>query len=172
MVRLIATLLMLIFPAYTMASGKKPATIDCVIDAANQYEVPANILLAIASIENGKNGQFVKNSNGSYDLGHFQINTIHFKPRGVFHGKPGLNPRTAAEYGCYNAQLAAFLLRRALKSTVSKDYWTRAAAYHSATPKYNAIYKRKLITLSTQWGDWLKGRYNNSLAISYQKANQ
>ena len=61
-----------------------PATIPCVITAAVRHGVPANVLLALASLEGGKNGQLVRNTNGSYDVGHFQINTIHFGEKGVF----------------------------------------------------------------------------------------
>ncbi len=42
----------------------KPATIECVVEAANRQGVPANVLLAISSIEYGRNGQLVKNKNG------------------------------------------------------------------------------------------------------------
>ncbi|WP_240533915.1 hypothetical protein [Aeromonas veronii] len=42
------------------------------------------MLLALASVEGGKNGQFVGNTNGSKDIGHFQINTIHWKQNGRF----------------------------------------------------------------------------------------
>lgn len=33
------------------------------------------------------------------------------------------------------------------------------ANYHSKTPKYNAVYRSKLIPLAVQWGDWLQQRY-------------
>lgn len=41
----------------------RPATVKCVIEAANKQAVPANLLLALASIEGGKNGQEVLNTN-------------------------------------------------------------------------------------------------------------
>lgn len=42
------------------------------------------------------------------------------------------------------------------------DYWARVATYHSATPKYNAIYRSKLIPLSARWGRWLQANYTTS----------
>ena len=48
----------------------------CSISAAIHYEVPANILLAIAEKEGGKPGQWVLNSNGTHDIGPLQFNTV------------------------------------------------------------------------------------------------
>ena len=51
--------------------------IVCSIQAAVKYEVPANILLAVAEKEGGKPGQWVKNSNDTYDVGPMQFNTTY-----------------------------------------------------------------------------------------------
>jgi hypothetical protein len=48
----------------------------CSITAAIKYEIPANILLAIAEKEGGKPGQWVSNSNGTHDVGSMQFNTL------------------------------------------------------------------------------------------------
>lgn len=145
----------------------RPADINCVVVAAQKQGVPANVLLALSSIESGKNGQSVKNSNGSSDLGHFQINTIHWKPKGTFAAYPTITQADAAWRGCYNAELAAYLLKQALDEKTGQDFWTRAANYHSRTPQYNAIYRKKLIPLAVQWGDYLK-KENMKVAVSYQ----
>lgn len=157
--------------AYQVFAERKPATIDCVIEAAKRQGVAPNTLLAIASIERGKNGQTVRNQNGSLDMGHFQINTIHWQPGGKFHGIPEITKDVVTHAGCYNAELAAWLLRRALDAPNpgGRDYWSRAADYHSATPVYNQVYRAKLITLATRWGDWLKYRYPEKVAVSYQR---
>jgi hypothetical protein len=47
----------------------------CSISAAVKYEVPANIVLAVAEKEAGKPGQWVRNSNGTHDVGPMQFNT-------------------------------------------------------------------------------------------------
>ncbi|MCL2875021.1 MAG: transglycosylase SLT domain-containing protein [Betaproteobacteria bacterium] len=137
----------------------RPATVDCVIKAAQRQGVPANVLLAIASVEGGKNGQVVENKNGTYDLGHLQINSIHFTPNGRF-GKLPITKEDVTWRGCYNAELAAWMLRQHLEEPDSRqDFWTRAANYHSHTPELNARYRQKLIPLSVAWGDWLQQRY-------------
>lgn len=145
--------------------AEKPATIACVIAAAKKQKVPANILLALSSMENGKNGQVVKNSNGSYDMGHFQINTIQWNGN-KFDGVVEVDYRDAALRGCYNAELAAWLLRRRLNENPESDYWTRVANYHSKTEKFNKIYKRKLIPLAVAWGKWLER--NGQYAVTYK----
>lgn len=137
----------------------RPATIDCVIEAAERANVPSNVLLAIASVENGKNGQTVRNTNGTLDIGHFQINTMHWDDNGAFAGDSGVLKEDVAWRGCYNADVAAWLLRRALADTSTQDYWTRAANYHSRTPKYNRIYRQKLIRFARQWAEWLELNY-------------
>jgi len=143
-----------------------PATIDCVIQAAQKQNVPANILLALASVENGKNGQFVENKNGSRDIGHFQINTIHWKPNGQFAKYAFITQQDVAWRGCYNAELAAWLLRQHINAP-GQEFWTRVANYHSKTSEHNTIYRNKLIPLAIRWGDWLRQRYDN-VSISYE----
>lgn len=161
--------------SFTLADDKgsadfyayRPADINCVVVAAEKQKVPANVLLALSSIESGKNGQSVKNSNGSLDLGHFQINTIHWKANGTFANFPSITQTDAAWRGCYNAELAAYLLRQVLSADNNQDFWTRAANYHSHTPKYNEIYKKKLIPLAVKWGEYLQ-KENMKVAISYK----
>lgn len=147
--------------------ARRPASVNCVIEAARKQQVPANLLLAIASIESGKNGQYVPNGNGSLDIGHFQINTIHWKAQGAFASFPTITKEDVAWRGCYNAELAAWLLRKSIETPTGQDYWTRAANYHSATPKYNAIYKSKLIPLAKRWGDWLQSQ--TEVTVSYKQ---
>ncbi|QLZ70856.1 hypothetical protein FOLKNPGA_03675 (plasmid) [Legionella sp. PC1000] len=51
----------------------------CSIMAAVKYEVPANIVLAVAEKEGGTPKQWVKNSNGTFDVGSMQFNTTYLK---------------------------------------------------------------------------------------------
>lgn len=140
-----------------------PADVDCVVIAAKRQRVPANILLAIASVEAGKNGQFVTNTNGSWDLGHFQINTIHWAQKGLFATYPSITKFDVAWRGCYNAEIAAWILRIHIEENSTQNYWTRVANYHSKTPKFNAAYRKKLIPYAIRWGYWLEQHYNVSV---------
>jgi len=147
---------------------RQPATVDCVIEAANKQDVPANILLALASMEGGKNGQLSEpNSNGTVDISHFQINSGNWEKGGEFVNYPEITKEAVQWRGCYNAELAAWLLHKRLDESTGQDFWTRAANYHSKTPKFNTVYRSKLIPLAIQWGKWLQQRVPNAL-VSYQ----
>lgn len=128
-------------------------TLACVQQAALDHKVPFALLLGVNSIERGSTGQNVGNTNGSVDTGAFQINSIHFERA----RKLNASHSDLASRGCYNAQFAAMLLSEALnqRSKQHLDVYTRAAGYHSWTPKYNTIYKNKLVKYTAQWEGWL-----------------
>lgn len=134
-----------------------PASIECVVVAAQKQAVPANVLLAIASIEGGKNGQMVGNTNGSRDISHFQINTSTWRSRLAPYG---VRLEDLQWRGCYNAEIAAWLLHQEVTAPGPQDYWTKAANYHSHTPRFNLIYRKKLIRLSSEWANWLQSNYS------------
>ncbi len=153
--------------------ARGPATIQCVIEAANKHSVPAHVLLGIASKEYGRNGQTVRNTNSSYDMGHFQLNTIHFRPGEAF---SHINKEDARWRGCYNAELAAWHLNRQLtrKGKEGVDFWTRAGGYHSWTPGPNRIYvhgtakNKGLKHYAQEWLVWLnKNPQYQTLARNY-----
>ena len=110
-------------------SHHQQARIVCSITAAEKYAVPANILLAIAEKENGKPGVWVKNTNGTHDVGAMQFNTAYLKTL----GKYGISPEDVASDGCYAYDLAAWRIHGHLTKDPG-DIWTRAANYHSRTP--------------------------------------
>jgi len=58
--------------------------IACSISAAVKYQVPANIVLAIAEKEAGKPGQWIRNSNGTHDVRQMQFNTAYLKELRVY----------------------------------------------------------------------------------------
>jgi hypothetical protein len=125
----------------------------CSISAAIKYEIPANILLAIAEIEAGKPGQWVKNSNGSFDIGPLQFNTTYLRELKRY----GISPQDVASAGCYPFDLAAWRIRQHIKHDLG-DVWTRAANYHSRTPRYRAPYRANLMTKGAIWANWLSLR--------------
>ena len=50
---------------------------SCVKKSSIHYKLNPLVLKAILKVEGGKIGTVSKNTNGSYDLGLMQINTIH-----------------------------------------------------------------------------------------------
>lgn len=145
--------------SYDQTVPGRVATLSCVIHAARSEGVPLYVLLGIHSKERGTNGQTVQNKNLSLDMGQFQINTIHFKRGGMFESYNSHYVRTD---GCLNARLAAKILRNRLTTKPSTDFWVRAAAYHSWTPSFNAIYRNGtakqpgLVAYALQWKKWLE----------------
>jgi hypothetical protein len=51
--------------------------VACSISAAAKYQVPANIILAIAEKEGGRPGRWSPNKNGTHDVGSMQFNTAY-----------------------------------------------------------------------------------------------
>ena len=138
----------------------RPATIECVLDSAVRRNVPANVLFAIVQIEHAREGQVKANKDGSFDFGRWQINSVHLEELAGF----GVSPEKAQYYltrdGCYGADFAAYRLQRCFSwKKDTKDFWERAACYHSKTPARNAIYREKLKPIALRWADWLSTHY-------------
>ena len=128
--------------------------IVCSISAAVKYQVPANIVLAVAEKEGGKPGQWVRNTNGTHDVGPMQFNTAYLRELARY----GITAGDVAAAGCYPFDLAAWRLRRHLRDDQG-DLWTRAANYHSRTPRFNAVYRADLRKKAAKWADWLEARF-------------
>lgn len=136
-----------------------PAQVErvvCSITAAIKYQVPANIMLAIAEQEGGRPGLENKNrnDNGSYDVGRMQFNTTYLRDL----EKYGITAEDVARPGCYSYDLAAWRIHGHIKND-SGDIWTRAANYHSRTPYYNSIYQSHIIPKAAKWQKWLEARF-------------
>ena len=126
----------------------------CSIAAAVKYQIPANIVLAVAEKEGGKPGQWVRNTNGTHDVGPMQFNTVYLRDLARY----GITPADVAAAGCYAFDLAAWRLRQLIRKDRG-DLWTRAANYHSRTPQYNAVYRADLLVKAGRWADWLEARF-------------
>lgn len=126
----------------------------CSISAAAKFEIPTNIMLAVAEQEGGRPGQWVRNKNGTHDVGALQFNTAYLAELSRF----GIKTSDVAAAGCYAYDLAAWRLQQHLKND-SGDLWTRAANYHSRTPVHNSAYRARLIQKGGKWSGWLSGRF-------------
>lgn len=133
---------------------QQQSRVVCAISAAVHYEIPANIVLAVAEQEAGRPGLWVANTNGTYDVGSMQFNTAYL--RGL--AKYGITPRDVAAAGCYAFDLAAWRLRQHLLHDKG-DMWTRVADYHSYTPVYNAEYRAQIMVRAERWAQWLEKHF-------------
>lgn len=123
----------------------------CAIPAADQYKIPVTALLAVADTEGGKPGQWVKNTNGTFDVGSMQFNTSYLKELEQY----GISVKDVEKSGCYPYYLASWRISNHIKDDKG-DFWRKVANYHSKTPEKNAIYQAKLIPAAAKWDKWLK----------------
>jgi hypothetical protein len=144
----------LMLPAVADLPPQLQERVVCSIAAATQYQIPANIVLAVAEKERGKPGRWAHNSNGTHDVGALQFNTAYLRELGRY----GITPEDVAARGCYPYGLAAWRLRRHIKYDRG-DLWSRVANYHSRTPKFNAAYRADLIRRAVKWADWLDAHF-------------
>ncbi len=116
----------------------------CLMLAANTYSVPPAVLVGILEVEGGKVGQEVKNTNGSYDLGPMQINTIWLPELAKYWG---VSERTAKRWvrddPCTNMGVSAWILKKHLNETGSLS--KAISYYHSRTPRLGRAYKKKVV---------------------------
>lgn len=121
--------------------------LDCINQAALHYHVPATMIIAVMQIENGRNGDAIKNKNGSYDLGVMQINTTWLASL----KKYGITRTALQNDACLNVDVGTWILAH---SIAKSDGWQGVGNYHSATPKFNRIYSQKV-----------KAKYDYTLAV-------
>lgn len=118
----------------------------CLMLAAQTYSVPPAVLVGIYQVEGGTVGQAVgPNSNGTYDLGPMQINTVWIPEMAE---RWGVSESTAKQWikddPCTNMGVAAWIFRGHLEETGSLS--KAIAHYHSRTPRFGYAYKRKVVT--------------------------
>lgn len=115
----------------------------CLSQAAETYKVPPAVLVAIMRVEGGRIGQEVGNTNGSYDLGPMQVNTIHLAELAKLWGVNKDTARTwVRDDGCVNVNVAAWILRDRINDSGSLA--TGIAHYHSRTPVHGQKYARRV----------------------------
>ena len=113
----------------------------CVSAAARTYEGVSPLMLkTVLAVEGGQVGTVRKNTDGSFDLGPMQINTINLKD---IASATGFSARDLLLDGCKNIKAGAWLLYRHLKDT-DGSYWLAMGNYHSKTPSHRLAYLRKI----------------------------
>jgi len=118
-----------------------PLTHECIIETAARFDMPAQLIYSILKVEGGQVGLKNKNTNGTYDLGPMQINTIWID---TF--KPYVTPEQILYNGCINVQVGAWILKSRINE--SGDFWEGVGGYHSKTPSLNETYQQKVYRAS------------------------
>ena len=130
------------------------ALIWCALAASVRYDVPADALLSVYSVERGGSDTWSHDANGTYDVGPLQFNTAYLASLRRF----GITPRAVEGKTCYPWFLAAWRIHNQLVDDHG-GFWTRAARYHSATPRYVEAYRHKLLEYAPRWRAWLIAHY-------------
>ena len=119
--------------------------------ASQTYEVPPAIMVGILQVEGGRVGLESPNTNGTFDLGPMQINTIWVPELA---DKWGVSEDTARRWirddACTNMGVSAWILKTHYQETGSLS--KAIQYYHSRTPKYGNAYRRKVVTAMAEKG--------------------
>jgi hypothetical protein len=116
----------------------------CIFTAAQTYSVPPSVLLGILSVEGGRPGLAVRNTNNTYDLGVMQINTIWLPELSRYwHVSESTALKLVRDDACVNIGVAAWILR--VKMNQSGSLYQGIAWYHSATPDLGHSYRQKVL---------------------------
>jgi hypothetical protein len=118
------------------------------------------------AVEKGKVGLAVRNTNGTYDLGPMQVNTLWLKEIESF----GITREQLKNNGCINVQVGIWILHKhdvALRKKTGNDFlvegsvewsdhwWKVMQNYHSKTAKHAERYKALLMKIDSRvyWPD-------------------
>lgn len=128
-----------------MLEEKTPLTEECVNVALERYGVHPLVLSLILKVEGGYSGARIRNTDGSFDLGLAQINTIHLPEL----RKYGLTENMLRNNDCISFGVAAWHVNRVAqgqKIDSEEAFYSVVARYHSKTPRHNENYSRKLMS--------------------------
>lgn len=119
---------------------------ECVVNAAQRYQVPEMALLAILKQESGgRTGVVATNSNGSKDYGPAQFNDRSWGA--YMNNKYGITLNDLTYNMCQAIMAQAYAVRSLWNTCISKgnpSIWCAIANYNSPTPKYQEIYVRNV----------------------------
>lgn len=110
----------------------------CSIKAGRYYNVSPYLIQTLLSLEGGVKGSKVRNSNGTYDYGPMQVNTIWIKEIKRIDNINVKESRLINDV-CYNIHIGAFILSSKI-SEAGGDVWKGLGNYHSKTLRYHNRY--------------------------------
>lgn len=116
-----------------------PVTIECVIEASREQEVPLAAVVAILATEGGRVGRVSINANATYDIGPMQINSSWLDELA---GRD-VSEALLLNSGCVNVLVGAWILRQAL-AEARGDVWVAIGRYHSRTGELAQSYQRRV----------------------------
>jgi soluble lytic murein transglycosylase-like protein len=118
----------------------------CFEEAAARYQVPVVLLQAISKIESSGNPRAInRNRDGSYDIGHMQINSRWLPVL----SKYGIREADLWD-ACMNTHVGAWVLAGNIRR---HGYtWEAIGAYNAASPDKRIVYAHKVAQVLKKWG--------------------
>jgi soluble lytic murein transglycosylase-like protein len=124
-------------------TGRAGGRASCVRAAATRYKVPEDLVWTILKTEGGTTGKVSRNSNGSYDMGEMQINSIHLNGEPYNFAKYGITRDALVNDQCLNIHVGTYMLASEIAKAPS--FWKGVTNYHSRTESKAAIYLSKVL---------------------------
>lgn len=115
----------------------------CVRTAATRYKVPEDLIWTILKTEGGTTGKVSRNSNGTFDMGEMQINTVHLQSPPYQFESRGITREMLVNNQCLNIQVGTYML--AYEIARAPSFWKGVTNYHSRTPHKAAAYLGKVL---------------------------
>lgn len=117
----------------------------CMVASAAFYHLPPRVLPSIQQVEGGKVGLIMKNTNGTFDLGLMQVNTIWVKPLAEYTHLDAYTIKDKLIYDpCFSINVAAVIMRQYM-AEAHGDLFTAVGYYHSHEKALGISYRTKVI---------------------------
>lgn len=118
----------------------------CFDEAAARYRVPTSLLMAISRVESSGNPQAInRNPDGSYDIGHMQINSRWLPLLKRY----GIDERSLFD-ACTNTYVGAWILAQNIHRLGYN--WNAIGAYNVRSPSKRMAYARKVAAILKREG--------------------
>lgn len=117
----------------------------CIQSAADDFGLPATLLLAMIKVESNGHSAVSRNANGTWDVGVAQHNTSSWVP--YFERKYGITAQQLASDACQSVRAQAYVLRREVNSRecAGVDLWCAVGRYHApGNPQARQTYLYKV----------------------------
>jgi len=129
-----------VFSSYSVAQNT-----DCIIDAAECFQINPLIVKAIIWQESKNNQNVInKNKNNTTDVGLMQVNSIHFPSLEAL----GVNTKLLIENSCANVFSGVWILNQAIHHYGYT--WDGIGYYHSSTVFFHDRYIENIISIITK----------------------
>ena len=141
---LLASALAISQPAFS-ASPDGQALRLCISAASQIHHVPPGAMIVLLMVEGGRLGSSSGNTNGTADLGPFQVNEIWIPRIARYWNVSEAQARDLVQNDlCSNAEAAAWIFGMGLRDA-NNNLWEGVARYHSMNPAHQQNYLSKAL---------------------------